>query len=44
LLEEALAPLADDLAMGVQALCDLVVAEASGSEEDQPGPEDFAIR
>jgi len=43
-LEEALAPLADDLAMGVQARGDLVVAKTSGSKEHQAGSEDLAIR
>jgi len=43
-LEEALAPLADDLATGVQALGDLIVAETLRGEEDDAGSEYIAIR
>ncbi len=43
-LEEALAPFADDLATGVQALGDLVVAETLGGEEEEAGSKNIAIR
>ena len=43
-LEEALAPLADNLATGVQPFGDLVVAKTLGREEDEAGSEDIAIR
>ena len=44
LLEEPFAPFADDLAAGVEALGDLVVAQAAGSEKHQVGAEHIAIR
>jgi hypothetical protein len=43
-LEEALAPLADDLSWRIHARADLVVAEAGGREEHNLGPDDIAIR
>ena len=44
LLEEALAPPADDLASRVQAGGDLVVVPALGGHEDHLGPNDLEIR
>jgi hypothetical protein len=43
-LEEALAPLADDLSPSVQAVGDLVVTETPSSEEHHAGPKDLSIR
>lgn len=43
-LEEAMAPLTDDLSGRVQPRADLVVAEAGGREEDDFGPNDITIR
>src|SRR2546425_6119336 len=43
-LEEALAPLADNLARGVQAICDPVIAQAIGGIQHDPGPENVTIR
>src|SRR5574340_118568 len=44
LLEEALAPLADHLAPGVQARGDLVVVQAVGGHENHLGPRDLEVR
>lgn len=43
LKKEALAALADHLAMGVEAGGDLVVGDALGGEEDHPGAEDLKV-
>jgi hypothetical protein len=43
LLEEAFAPLADDLSGRVQAGGDLVVAEPLGGVEHNPGPHNVSI-
>jgi hypothetical protein len=43
-LEEALAPLADDLARSVEPLCDLVIAQPLRSEEDDLGSNHVSIR
>ncbi len=43
-VEEAMAPLADDLPWRIQARADLVVAEAGRREEDDLGPDDVTIR
>src|SRR5207237_6148479 len=43
LLEEALAPLADHLAPGVQARGDLVIVHAIGCHQDHLGPDDLEI-
>jgi hypothetical protein len=43
-LEEAMAPLADDLSRHIQAGADLVVAEAGGREEHDLGADDITIR
>ena len=44
LLEEALAPLADDLSGGVQPGGNLVVAEPFGGVEHDPGANDVPVR
>jgi len=44
LLEEALAPLADHLASGVQPCGDLVVVHTVGSHQDHLGSNDLEIR
>jgi hypothetical protein len=44
LLEEALAPLADDLAGRIQALGDLVVGQSLGGVQDDLGSNHIAIR
>ncbi len=43
-LEEPLPPLAYHLATGVEALSNLVVAQALGGQQDEGGSEDVAIR
>lgn len=43
-LEEAMAPLTDDLSWRVQPRADLVVAETGGREEDNLGADDITIR
>jgi hypothetical protein len=43
LLEEALPPLADDLPWRVQTRRDLIVPQALGCVEDDPGPDDISI-
>jgi hypothetical protein len=43
-LEEAMAPLADDLAWRIQARADVVIAEATGGEEHDLGADDITIR
>lgn len=43
-LEEAMAPLADDLAWRVQPGANLVVAETNGREEHNLGANDISIR
>jgi hypothetical protein len=42
--EEALAPLADDLAASVEARGNLVIAQSLGSQQDHPGPNNLEIR
>jgi len=44
LVEEALAPLADNLARAVQAGRDDVVGQPLGGEQDQLGADDVSIR
>ena len=44
LLEESLAPLADDFAPGIQALSDLIVGQALGGVEDHLGADNLKIR
>ena len=44
ILEETLAPHADDLAPGVESGGDLIVGQAFGGEEDHPGPDHLKIR
>jgi hypothetical protein len=44
LLEESLAPLADDLARSVESSRDIVVAETLSGVEHDLGPDDIAIR
>jgi hypothetical protein len=43
-VEEAMAPFADDLSRCVQAGTDLVVAEAGGREEHDLGTDNITIR
>jgi hypothetical protein len=43
-LEEAMAPLADDLSWRVQARADLVVPETGGCEEHDLGADNLTIR
>src|SRR5213594_4337050 len=43
-LEEALAPLADNLARGVQALRDTIIAQALGGIQHDPGAQNVTIR
>jgi hypothetical protein len=43
-IEEALAPLGDDLTWGIQARSDLVVTESLCSEENNLGSDDISIR
>lgn len=43
-LEEAMAPLADDLSRRVQARADLVVTKTGGREEHDLGADDITIR
>jgi hypothetical protein len=43
-LEEAMAPFADDLSRGVQARANLVVPETGGREEHNPGADHITIR
>jgi hypothetical protein len=43
-LEEAMAPLADDLSWRIQTSADLVVAQAGGREEHDLGADDITIR
>src|SRR6059036_92885 len=43
-LEEALAPFADDLPRGIEPCSDLVIGEPQGSVEDDLGPHDVSIR
>jgi len=44
LLEEALAPLADDLARRIEPRGDDIVAQALGREQDDLGADDVTIR
>jgi len=44
LVEEAFAPLADDLAWGIQASRDDIVGQPRGGEQDQLGADDVSIR
>jgi hypothetical protein len=44
LLEEPVAPLADDLSRGIQPRADLIVAETSGRQEDDLGADNITIR
>jgi hypothetical protein len=44
LVEEAFAPLTDDLARGIQASRDHIVGEPLGCKEDQLGADDISIR
>ncbi len=41
---KALAPLADDLARGIEARGDEIVGETLGGQEDDLGPDDLTIR
>jgi hypothetical protein len=43
-LEEALAPLGDDLTSGVEPTGNLLVVHALGCHQHDPGPDDLAIR
>jgi hypothetical protein len=43
-LEEAMSPLADDLAWRVQAGADLIVAQPAGRQQDDLGADDITIR
>jgi len=43
-LEEAMAPLADDLPRRIQPRADLVIAEAGGGKEHDLGTDDITIR
>jgi hypothetical protein len=44
LLEEAFAPLADDLAGRVQPRCNLVIGQPTRGVQDNPGPHNVTIR
>ena|SRR3990172_6639786 len=44
LVEEALAPLTDDLARGIQASRNDIVGQPLGGEQDQLGADDITIR